>query len=252
MFPGTPRNGLQSPLNPSGSTARNRAPDITSAGRMASEVPSAASEFSHWATIAAAVPVAAVAVIAGVVSFSHIEGLALRTHQSITDARLLPFAVDGLIVAGVVVVLAGYALGWCSVVLGVAATVYANVESGLPYGHLAAVVAAWPAIAFSVASFVLERWLKSQVSRGGQGGTEAATDSDKERVTRFITEGDPAVPDQCGHVLAGEPSEVVVNAYLHGRDCLGNAPSQRSLAATYGLHRTKVAALVGPLNGHGG
>jgi hypothetical protein len=196
--------------------------------------------------VLAAVPVAAVAVMAGVVSFSHIETLALRAHQSITDARLLPFSIDGLIVAGAAVVLAGYWLGWLSVALGVAATVFSNVESGLPYGPLPATVAAWPAIAFSVASFVLERWLKTHVDRGGPGGqSAAAAHADWNTAhTDFLS---PAAT--CGHILAGPADEVVVNAYLHGRDCLGKPPSQRSLAATYGLHRTKVAALVGPLNG---
>jgi hypothetical protein len=56
--------------------------------------------------LVAALPVAAVAVIAGVVSYSHIAGLGLRTGQSTTDAHLLPLAVDGLIVAGSVVLLA--------------------------------------------------------------------------------------------------------------------------------------------------
>jgi hypothetical protein len=50
------------------------------------------------------------------------------------------------------------------VAIGVAGTLYANVMSGLPRGPLAATVAAWPALAFTVASFMLERWLKSQVS----------------------------------------------------------------------------------------
>ena len=113
--------------------------------------------------ILAALPVAAVAVIAGVVSYSHIEALGLRTGQTITDARLLPLAVDGLIVAGSVILLAGSWLGWIGVVLGVGGTVYANVMSGLPRGPLAATVAAWPALAFTVASFMLERWLKAQV-----------------------------------------------------------------------------------------
>ena len=116
------------------------------------------------AAILAAVPVAAVAVIAGVVSYSHIEALGLATGQSITDARLLPLAVDGLIVAGSVILLAGSWLGWIGVALGVAGTLYANVMSGLPRGPLAATVAAWPALAFTVASYMLERWLKSQVS----------------------------------------------------------------------------------------
>jgi hypothetical protein len=114
--------------------------------------------------LAAALPVAAVAVIAGVVSFSHIEALGLATGQSITDARLLPLAVDGLIVAGSVILLAGSWLGWIGVVLGVGGTVYANVMSGLPRGPLAATVAAWPALAFTVASFMLERWLAAQAA----------------------------------------------------------------------------------------
>lgn len=114
------------------------------------------------AAVLAAVPVAAVAVIAGVVSYSHIEALGLMTGQSLADARLLPLAVDGLIVAGSVILLAGSWLGWIGVALGVAGTLYANVASGLPRGPLAATVAAWPAVAFTVASFMLERWLKSQ------------------------------------------------------------------------------------------
>jgi len=119
--------------------------------------------------LAAAMPVAAVAVIAGVVSYSHIAGLGLRTGQSTTDAHLLPLAVDGLIVAGSVVLLAGSWLGWLGVIPGVGATLFANLESGLPHGQLAAIVATWPAIAFTVASFMLERWLKAQVSAAPEG-----------------------------------------------------------------------------------
>lgn len=203
-------------------------------------------------TTAAAVPVAAVAVVAGVVSYSHIEALALAQHQTIAQARLLPLAVDGLIAAGSVILLAGFWLGWLGVVCGIAATLFANVESGVPYGPLSATVAAWPAIAFSVASFMLERWLKRQVDRGGQGGTGLANllvnPKEVEPETLGIHKGfEP--PEPCGHDLTGPPADVVVQAYLHGRDCLGRPPSQRSLAATYGIHRTKVAALVGPLNG---
>lgn len=84
--------------------------------------------------IVAALPVAAVAVIAGVVSFGHIEGLALAQHQPIADARLLPLAVDGLIVSGSVILLCGSALGWLGVVPGIVATVFANVESGIGHG----------------------------------------------------------------------------------------------------------------------
>lgn len=110
-------------------------------------------------SLAASVPVAVVAVIAAVISYGHIESLALAEHQSITAARLLPLAVDALIVAGSVILLAGSRMGWLCVVSGVAGTLFANVESGVRFGPLAATVAAWPAVAFVVSSFVLERWL---------------------------------------------------------------------------------------------
>ncbi len=49
--------------------------------------------------------------------------------------------------------------------------------------------------------------------------------------------------------MATTAEEAVVTAYLHGRDCLGEAPSQRHLSASFGVHRTKVAELVAPHNG---
>ena len=208
--------------------------------------------------VAVALPVAAVAVIAGVVSYGHIEALALSVHQTLAAARMLPFSVDFLIVAGSIVIMAGYWLGWLAVASGAAATLFANIQSGLPYGPLAATVAAWPAVAFLVASLVLERWIKRQVGRGGKGGSEVASEATINR--DFLSLDDQPEPplDQpepparpCGHEVAGTPEENVVRAYLHERDCLGLQPSQRRLAATHGVSRPKVATLVGSLNGHG-
>lgn len=206
--------------------------------------------------LSVAIPVAAVAIVAGVVSFSHIEALALAEHQPLTLARLFPFAVDGLIAAGSAVLLGGERLGWLAVVPGVAATLFANVESGIGYGWLAATVAGWPAIAFSVASFVLERWLKRQADRGGHGGSEAAEISTACADFEVLAEPGPSGLDQpepptatCGHEVAGTPEENVTRAFLHERDCLGGKPSQRRLAAEHGLSRPRVAQLVGALNG---
>jgi len=212
-------------------------------------------------TLAAAVPAAAVAVIAGVVSYGHIEALALGQHQTLAAARLLPLSVDMLIVAGSVVVLCGYWLGWLAVACGVAGTVFANVESGLPWGPLAATVAAWPAVSFTVASLVLERWMKRQVSRGGTGGTGVAGSEPSDTLSGYGNLPAPDQPEpldygnlpessQCPHTVAGTPEQDVVQQYLHTRDCLGETPSQRRLAAAYGISRPKVAQLVGPLNGH--
>ena len=116
----------------------------------------------------AALPIALVALVAGTVSYSHIVNLGLRTGQSPVDAHLLPLAVDGLIAAGSVILAAGSWLGWLGVIPGVGATLFANLESGLPHGQLAAIVATWPAVAFTMASFMLERWLRSQVSDTGR------------------------------------------------------------------------------------
>jgi len=194
-------------------------------------------------TTAAAIPVAAVAAIAGVVSYSHIVALGLRTHQGETDSHLLPIPIDGLIVAGSVILAAGSPLGWLGVALGVGGTLFANLEFGIGYGPLSAAVSTWPAVAFTVATFMLERWLKSQAGRGGQGGQD---DGDGTTGNRDFL----SPPGQCLHGPAGSAAEAVVLAFLHGRDCLGEAPSQRKLSARFDVHRTKVAELVGNLNGH--
>ena len=43
--------------------------------------------------------------------------------------------------------------------------------------------------------------------------------------------------------------DAIISAYLHARGCVGDAPSQRQLAAQFGVRRARVAALVGPLSG---
>ena len=192
--------------------------------------------------IVAAIPVAAVAGIAGVVSYSHIVALGLRTHQGSADSHLLPIPIDGLIVAGSVILAAGSPLGWLGVALGVAGTLFANLQFGIAYGPLSAAVSTWPAVAFTVATFMLERWLKSQAGRGGQSGQDEAE-------TLRDTKGFEPEPGQCPHGVAETAEQAVALAFLHGRDCLGDEPSQRNLAARFGLHRTKVAEVVGNLNG---
>jgi hypothetical protein len=103
----------------------------------------------------AATAVLTVAVIAAVVSYSHIFDLAYAHHEFGTAARLLPVSVDGLIASASLALLhaarkgiGAPAIAYLMLWLGVGATVAANVGYGLPYGWLAAVIAAWPAVAF--------------------------------------------------------------------------------------------------------
>ena len=144
--------------------------------------PAAAAQPLRWnrAALIAALPVVMVALMAGKVSYSHITALGMRTHQGYADSHLLFVPIDGLIVAGTVLLLYGSLLGWLGVALGVAATLFANLQFGLPHGALSAVVSTWPAIAFSVACFMLERWLRSRRQAQPPGELSAAVPTDAE------------------------------------------------------------------------
>jgi len=125
---------------------------------------------THWSKVVSGLALAAVAGVAGVISYMHIYRLTLALHQPVMVARLMPIAVDGLVVVGSVVLLQSAPgqrwLGWVGVGPGVAISLFANVESGIGYGPLAAAWAGIPAVAFALATFMLERWLKAQVAPG--------------------------------------------------------------------------------------
>lgn len=58
---------------------------------------------SLWARIVSGAAILAVATVSGVISFDHIYDLSLSLHQPVLAARLMPVAIDGLIVVGSVV-----------------------------------------------------------------------------------------------------------------------------------------------------
>jgi hypothetical protein len=188
---------------------------------------------ANWPRVASGVALAAVAGVAGVISYLHIALLTVALHQPPLVARLMPFGVDGLIVVGSVTLLTASPgterLGWLGVGPGVAASLFANVESGIRYGALAAIWAGVPAGSFFLATFLLERWLKAQAS----GGLPASA-----RTAQFVPSGnqDAAV------------------ASLRATLAAGNPWSGRQLEARFGLTRaeaTKVRQLVlAGANGH--
>lgn len=96
-----------------------------------------------------------VAAVAAVVSFLHIEALALAHGQPFVAAVLLPLSIDVTVVASSLVMLraarAGIAaprLARFMLVLAVAATLAANVGYGSAYGLVGALISGWPAVAF--------------------------------------------------------------------------------------------------------
>ncbi|HXC80644.1 MAG TPA: DUF2637 domain-containing protein [Trebonia sp.] len=120
---------------------------------------------AYWPKAVSGTAILAVAVVAGWVSFAHIYELSLTLHQSVMVARLMPVGIDGLVVVGSVVLLQGGQLGWLGVGPGVGLSLFANVESGIRYGWLAAVWAGIPALSFFLATFILENWAKGQAKR---------------------------------------------------------------------------------------
>lgn len=115
-----------------------------------------------FARVLTGLAVLAVAVIAAIVSFSHIESLALAHGQPAMAARLLPLSVDGLIVASSLTLLtearaqrSAPGMARAGLVLGVVATVLANLAYGARYGAVGAVISAWPALAFIVSTEIL-------------------------------------------------------------------------------------------------
>lgn len=213
---------------------------------------------ANWPRLFAALAVAVVAVVTGIVSYGHIDWLTLRLGGSPLVGHLMPFGVDGQIIVGSVVLLAARGnqarWGWLGIVPGLAESVFANCMAGWPHGYLAATWYTVPAEAFAVASFLFERLLKSLVGqpqppgRTGQPEQEAEPAPEPEPVIEYVEVKVPVeVPVSCGHEHPATADEAIVSAFLHARDCDNEELSQRELARRFGASRARVAELVGPL-----
>lgn len=195
-----------------------------------------------WSRLIAGVALATVAGVTGRISYVHIKALTLALHEAPQIAQIMPFGVDGLIVVGSVMLLQPPEeqpwLGWAGVGPGVAASLFANWESGLPAGVKSAVWATVPAAFFALATFMFERWLKAQFSRGG---------SDDSANTQTGTADDDADhANECSHHVARSAEDGLVQQFLHIRDCEWGEPSQRKLSAAFGVNRLRTAELVRP------
>jgi hypothetical protein len=109
----------------------------------------------RWIRRGTAAAVLFVAGIAAVVSFVHIQDLAVTHGQTPLAAMLLPLSIDGTVAAASLVMLraARNRIGtpWLArtmLALAVLATLAANVGYGLPYGVPGALLSGWPAVAF--------------------------------------------------------------------------------------------------------
>jgi hypothetical protein len=103
-----------------------------------------------------ALAVAAVAAVAAVISYRHAYELVSTHGETGLTARLMPFTVDGLILAASMLILdasrrdqpAPALARWC-LGAGIVATICANLAHGIGHGPIGALVSAWPALALA-------------------------------------------------------------------------------------------------------
>lgn len=183
----------------------------------------------------AGLSLAALAGITGVISYLHALSVVHMTGSAGPVAYLLPTVADLMIVTASMALLDAARNGGgkpplavLSLVVGIGSTVAMNVVAGLMHGTGGALVASLPPVAL-----VLSLETLMGIVRRARGFG--------------LSSRDGATGGACGHGVATTAEEGVVLAYLHGRDCLQNAPSQRHLSTAFGVARPKVASLVGPL-----
>ena len=118
------------------------------------------SRWSRWTTIVA---VLVLAVIAAVVSYSHMYELALRHGEPEWRAALFPLSVDGMIVASSMTLLSdarngrkGGLLPWALLIIGSAASLAANVAVA-DLTMWSRIIHAWPSFALIGAYELLMR-----------------------------------------------------------------------------------------------
>jgi hypothetical protein len=158
--------------------------------------------------ITTALAVATVAAVAAVISYRHAYELVSTHGETGVTARLLPFTVDGLILAASMLILdanrrhhpvpplARWYLG-----AGILATIGANLAHGLGHGPIGALVSAWPALALAGAFELLMTFNQDEhpSQRGRSGGRHERSSASGQpcRTTRIDRSAQPRARGTC-------------------------------------------------------
>jgi hypothetical protein len=181
--------------------------------------------------ITTALAVAGVAAVAAIISYRHAYELVSTHGETGLTARLIPFTVDGLILAASMLILdasrrnqpAPPLARWC-LGAGITATVGANLAHGLGHGPIGALVSAWPALALA-GSFEM---LMTLIRTGKVVAAEPASAALEHRP------GSAVVPDVPAALPAVPDLEQTI------RDWHGAGHSQRAIARQLNIDRRKV------------
>ncbi len=182
-----------------------------------------------------------VAAIAAVVSFVHIEHLAVTHGQTPLSALLLPISIDGTVAASSLVMLRAARSGLGTLVLArfmlglsVAATLACNIGYGLPFGVTGALISGWPAVAFIGSVEMVLGMVRSAHSA----------------VKKFPPGGRDLTPD----LTVPADAESAARAALAASVAASNPISQRQLQTRFGLTRAQATrvrqAVLAESNGH--
>jgi hypothetical protein len=119
-----------------------------------------------WIQVATTASVVVLALIAAVVSYGHMRTLALRHGEGQWASALIPFSVDGMIVAASMALLLDSRLGrkagglpWTLLIVGALASLAANVAVAEP-NVMGRVIAAWPSFALTCSYELLMRQVR--------------------------------------------------------------------------------------------
>ena len=186
----------------------------------------AADRAVRWSTVAA---VAAVAIVAGWVSYLHAWEVVRAHGEAGPVGRLYPATVDGLIYAASMALLDAARRGapaprlarWL-LAAGIGATLLANVLAGAAAGPLGAAVAAWPALALTGSYELLMTMIRGHAA-AAPASSPAPGPAD----------------DAAGSAAAAYRASVAAGAPL----------SQRAMARQFGLSRrcaARIAAQAAP------
>jgi hypothetical protein len=185
--------------------------------------------------ITTALAVATVAAVAAVISYRHAYELVCTHGETGLTARLVPFTVDGLILAASMLILDANRRGhrvpplarWC-LCAGIVATIGANLAHGLGHGPIGALVSAWPALALA-GSFELLMTLIRSENRVGETSISTAG----------LSHPAPLTNQDVPSALTGAPSlEQAIRAWHNA------GHSQRAIARELNIDRRKVKHII--------
>lgn len=184
--------------------------------------------------VTTALAVATVAAVAAVISYRHAYELVSTHGETGMTARLVPFTVDGLILAASMLILDANRrtrtvpplAQWC-LGAGILATVGANMAHGLGHGPIGALVSAWPAVALA-GSFEL---LMTLIRTEARSIPSSAASLQARSLSRL---GDDASPASAG----APPVHETVRAWHEA------GQSQRAIARQLNIDRRKVKRII--------